>query len=175
MQFPAEPRDRPAVGQPSDRPATTRTAAGQPKEPTFQQIVKTEGVDVFDDAIEQPRRWRQQGLKTALVTSSRNGRLILDAAGITDLFESIVDGVVAAKLNLKGKPDPDIFVAAVRELNVLPERAIVFEDAIAGVQAGQRGRFGLVVGVARGQEQDLADNGADIVVTNLRELEIGEE
>jgi hypothetical protein len=122
-------------------------------------------VAVFDDAVLMLRRWRDRGLKRAVVSSSKNCRKVLQLAGLTDLFDVRVDGVTAERLHLKGKPEPDIFLHAARDLGVAPSRAVVFEDAVAGVQAGRAGGFAWVVGVARqGQGQPLLDNGADVVV-----------
>jgi alpha,alpha-trehalase len=119
---------------------------------------------------------RAVGFKTAVVTSSKNAQLILETAAITDLFDVRVDGVESAKLGLKGKPEADIFLVAAQHLSVIPARCIVFEDAVAGVQAGRQGSFGLVVGVARnGGGEDLLANGADLVVTNLAQLQFEEE
>jgi HAD superfamily hydrolase (TIGR01509 family) len=114
---------------------------------------------------------RAVGIKTAVVSSSRNCPAILEAAGIADLFELRIDGTLAAERKLPGKPAPDTFLAAASQLGVQPQRAVVVEDAVVGVQAGRAGGFGLIVGVARaGGAAALQDNGADIVVTDLRDL-----
>jgi trehalose 6-phosphate phosphatase len=115
----------------------------------FLELLERQEVQTFDDAVEQVRRWQEEGLRTALITSSRNGRRILDAAGLKDLFEVIVEGNDSERLGIRGKPAPDIFLQAARELSVEPREAIVVEDAISGVEAGRAGDFGLVVGVAR--------------------------
>ena len=105
------------------------------------------------------------------MTSSANADEVLAAAGIDDLFEVRIDGVVAAREHLEGKPAPDTFLAAARALEVARDRAAVFEDALAGVAAGRAGRFGLVVGVDRvGQADELLKHGADVVVSDLSEL-----
>ena len=112
------------------------------------------------------------GIKTAVVSASKNAVPVLEAAEIFDLFDLVVDGKVAARLGLAGKPAPDPFLEAARELNVPPERAIVIEDAISGVKAGRAGKFGLVIGVDReGLGDALREHGAHIVVTGVRELE----
>jgi alpha,alpha-trehalase len=115
------------------------------------------------------------GLKTAVVSSSRNCTAVLETAGIDGLFDAKVDGIYAAKLNLKGKPYPDTFLEAARLLGVTPGRSVVFEDAVPGVQAGRNGKFGLVVGVDRAHHaDDLRRNGADIVVTQLTEIKVSD-
>jgi HAD superfamily hydrolase (TIGR01509 family) len=114
---------------------------------------------------------RDAGLRTAVVSSSANTRDILQAAGIADLFEDVVDGHAVEDRGLKGKPAPDMFLAAAHDVGVEPSRAAVFEDALAGVAAGRAGRFGLVVGVNRGDEADaLRAHGADVVVEDLADL-----
>ena len=114
---------------------------------------------------------RSAGARTAVVSSSRNMRAVLEAAGIGGLFDAAVDGVDSARLGLAGKPDPALFLEAAGRLGVEPARAAVVEDALAGVEAGRRGGFGLVVGVDRGdQAADLAASGADVVVGDLGEL-----
>ncbi len=106
-----------------------------------------------------------------MVSSSANCRDILAAAQIEDLFEARIDGIVAKQQHLRGKPAPDTFLAGARALGLQPDEAVVFEDALAGVAAGQAGQFGYVVGVDRlGQAAALREHGADIVVTDLSEL-----
>ena len=114
---------------------------------------------------------RDAGLLRAVVSSSTNCRDVLHAAGIEDLFEAVIDGVVAEREHLHGKPAPDTFLAGARALGVEPAQAAVFEDALAGVEAGHAGHFGVVVGVDRvGQADALAAHGADVVVRDLAEL-----
>ncbi|MEX0600820.1 MAG: beta-phosphoglucomutase family hydrolase [Rhodothermales bacterium] len=159
-------------GDPDDRPEEeTIYGIGNRKNEHFQHLLKEKGVDTFDDAVEQLRRWRAAGLKTAVVSSSRNCVPVLEAAGLSELFDAKVDGVDAAEIGLQGKPDADIFLEAARRLEVRPRDAIVLEDAVSGVKAGRAGGFGLVVGVARDRQQDLAEHGADVVVYDVRELE----
>lgn len=143
---------------------------GMRKNEIFQGLLEREPVERFDDAVEQLRRWREEGLATALITSSRNGRQVLAAAGLEDDFDVVVDGADAERLGIRGKPAPDIFLHAARELGVEPARTIVVEDAISGVEAGRAGAFGLVVGVARNGADGLHEAGADVVVRDLREL-----
>jgi trehalose-phosphatase len=144
---------------------------GMRKNEIFLALLEKEPVETFDDAVEQLRRWRAQGLGTALITSSRNGRRVLAAAGLEGGFDVIVDGTDAERLGIRGKPAPDIFLHAAAELGVEPGRAIVAEDALSGVEAGRAGDFGLVVGVARNGEQGLRDAGADVVVRDLRDID----
>jgi HAD superfamily hydrolase (TIGR01509 family) len=114
---------------------------------------------------------RDVGLKRAVVSSSTNCHDVLKAAGIDGLFDAVIDGVVADREHLKGKPAPDTFLAGVRAVGVEPHAAAVFEDALAGVAAGHAGRFGVVVGVNRtGQADALREHGADVVVDDLADL-----
>jgi trehalose-phosphatase len=143
---------------------------GMRKNEIFLALLEKEPVETFEDAVEQLRRWGEQGLGTALITSSRNGRRVLAAAGLEDEFDVIVDGTDAERLGIRGKPAPDIFLHAAAELGVEPGRAIVVEDALSGVEAGRAGDFGLVVGVARNGQEGLREAGADVVVRDLREV-----
>src|SRR5690606_14617017 len=114
-----------------------------------------------------------QGLKLAVITSSRNGERILWAAGVLDRFDVKIDGNDLARLGVQGKPAPDIFLRAAAQLGVSPNRAAVVEDAISGVQAGRAGHFALVVGVARQDNaEQLRQHGADVVVGDLRQLDL---
>jgi len=139
------------------------------------RLLAAGGVEVFDGSVRYVRAVRAAGLRTAVVSSSANTAEVLDAAGITGLFDVRIDGVVARERSLRGKPAPDTFLAAAEALGVAPAEAAVFEDALAGVAAGRAGRFGLVVGVDRaGHAGDLRASGADIVVGDLGEL-LGED
>lgn len=160
-------------GAPDEPPAReTICGLGNRKNERFHDLLRAEGPGVYDDAVEQIRRWRAQGLKIAIVSSSRNCKAVLEAAGLEALFDVRVDGATAQHDNLKGKPAPDYFLDAAKKLGVPPSRAIVVEDAISGVQAGRAGAFGLVVGVDRvGQGDALGENGADVVVTALTQLD----
>jgi HAD superfamily hydrolase (TIGR01509 family) len=132
-----------------------------------------QGVEVFDSTVALIRALRERGLKTAVVSSSKNCAEVLEAAGLTDLFDTRVDGVDLTRLKLAGKPAPDSFLAAAARLGVALVRAVVVEDAVAGVQAGRNGRFGLVIGVARqGEHAALREGGADLVVDDLRAIEL---
>ena len=129
------------------------------------------GVEAFDGSVRWVHHLRATGVCTAVVSSSTNADGVLWAAGISDLFELTVDGGDIARLGLAGKPAPDGFLEAARRLGVSPRRAVVVEDALAGVQAGRAGDFGLVIGVARGAAHgDLRSAGADVVVDDLGEL-----
>jgi beta-phosphoglucomutase family hydrolase len=129
------------------------------------------GVETYPGSVRYVRAAADAGLRRAVVSASKNCREILLAAHIADLFEEVVDGTVAERDGLNGKPAPDTFLAAARAVGVRPDEAAVFEDALAGVEAGRAGRFGLVVGVARsGDPEALRAHGADVVVSDLAEL-----
>ena len=128
-------------------------------------------VEVYPGTISYVRYEKKLGIKTALVTSSANAKQVLAGAGIGDLFDVCIDGIVAAQQQLSGKPAPDTYLAAARALGVSAAQAAVYEDALAGVQAGRAGNFALIVGVDRtGQAAQLRAHGADIVVSDLSEL-----
>jgi beta-phosphoglucomutase family hydrolase len=144
---------------------------GNVKNDLVQRLIHEHGVDVYEGSVRYVDAAREAGLRRAVVSSSSNTHEVLQAAGISDRFEAIVDGVVAEREGLSGKPAPDTFLAGARELTVDPAQAAVFEDALAGVEAGRAGRFGIVVGVDRvGQADALSEHGADIVVSDLSEL-----
>ena len=133
--------------------------------------IESKGVDVYPSSLDFVEKIIKSSIKTAIVSSSRNCETILKSAGILNLFPVIVDGNVAEKLKLSGKPSPDTFIHAAKELGVKPEKTVVIEDAISGVQAGKDGKFGLVIGVARKNNvEELSENGADIVVKDLGEF-----
>jgi alpha,alpha-trehalase len=160
-------------GTPDDDPGeSTVCGLGNRKNERFQRLLEEEGAEAFPDAVEQIETWREAGLCLGLITSSRNGAAILEATGLTHLFDTRIDGVDAAQLEIPGKPAPDVFLEAARRLKVAPEEAVVVEDAVAGVEAGRDGGFGLVVGVARHGEGDLASAGAHQVVQDLREINL---
>ena len=159
-------------GAPDDPPqAETVNGLGNRKNGIVLRRIAADGVEVYPGSIRYLHAARAAGLGTAVVSSSANTADVLAVTGTTDLFDVRVDGVVAARAHLKGKPAPDTFLAAGRLLGVPPERAVVFEDALAGVEAGRAGGFALVVGVDRvGQGEALRAHGADIVVTDLADL-----
>lgn len=159
-------------GAPDDPPeAETVHGLGNRKNDRVNQIIREQGVEPYEGSVALLHELRRRGIKTALVSSSRNALTVLEAAGIVALFDARVDGEVAAELGLPGKPAPDTFLAAAQRLALPPERAVVVEDALSGVEAGRNGGFGLVIGVDRvGQAQALRDHGADLVVSDLAEL-----
>lgn len=159
-------------GGPDDPPdeATVYRLSARKNDLVNERIAR-DGVAPFPDSRAYVERVLEQGLGTAVVSSSANCRTVLAAAGIEHLFTVVVDGVVAVADGLAGKPAPDTFLAAARALNVSPPEAAVFEDALAGVAAGRAGDFGYVVGVDRLDQADaLAEHGADVVVAGLGEL-----
>lgn len=160
------------MGEPSDpEDCETVHGLGNRKNTFFQAVLASDGVEVFDSTVALIRELRERGQGTALVSSSRNARAVLHRAGLTELFDVIIDGNDAARLELKGKPDPDIFLAAAERLGVPPARSLMVEDALSGVAAGRAGGFALVVGVDRaGQREALLSAGADLVVSDLNEL-----
>ncbi len=134
--------------------------------------IRRDGVEAYDGTLRYVRAVRANGLRTAVVSSSANCRDILASVGAEGLFDVRVDGVVAAERGLPGKPHPDTFLAAARDLGVPASASAVFEDALAGMDAGRSGHFGYVVGVDRvGQADELRTHGADVVVADLAELE----
>jgi beta-phosphoglucomutase family hydrolase len=159
-------------GLPTDRPdAETVSGLGNRKNDLVLALIRDKGVEAYEGSIRYVRAVRAAGLRRAVVSSSANTSEVLAAAAIDDLFEVKIDGLVAEREHLKGKPAPDTFLAAARELGVSAAQAAVFEDALAGVAAGRAGRFGFVVGVDRvGQAEALREHGADVVVSDLAEL-----
>jgi beta-phosphoglucomutase family hydrolase len=159
-------------GEPDDPPdRRTIYGLGRRKNEIFLQLVAKDGVAVYDGSVRYVRAVRSHGIRTAVVSASENTAAVLDAAGIAGLFEARVDGVVARDKHLNGKPAPDMYLAGASALGVEATEASVFEDALAGVEAGRAGRFALVVGVDRvGQAVELRNHGADLVVTDLAQL-----
>lgn len=162
-------------GSPDDPPGfETVCAVGNLKNRRFHELLEEEGVERFEDAVTLLDDAREKGLATAAVTASRNGRRVMEAAGLTPRFQATVDGEDAASLDLPGKPDPAIFLAAARRLGVEPDHAAVFEDSRAGVAAARKGGFARVVGVNRYPGTDhgavLRDAGAHRVVEDLSTL-----
>ncbi len=159
-------------GDPSDPPAaTTVSGLGNRKNAAFNAVLARDGIEAYPGSVALIDQLAAAGVKLAIVSSSKNARAVLTAAGLLDRFPVIVDGVVAAAEGLPGKPAPATFLRAAELVGTTPERAVVVEDALSGVQAGHGGRFGLVVGVDRGVgEQALRDAGANIVVADLEEL-----
>ena len=159
-------------GRSDDGPETeTVHGVGKRKNVLVLKLIEERGVDVYDGSVRFVDTAREAGLRTAVVSSSANTKLILDRAGLSDRFDARVDGVTLATEQIKGKPAPDSFLRAAELLGVAPTAAAVFEDALAGVAAGRAGGFGVTVGVDRhGQPEALREHGADIVVSDLAEL-----
>lgn len=159
-------------GSPDDPPdAETVCGLGNRKNELVQQLIHERGVQPYEGSVRYVRAARDAGLRRAVVSSSTSSREVLAAAGIAELFEEVLDGAVVQRERLRGKPMPDTFLAAARALGVEPARAAVFEDALAGVQAGRAGGFACVVGVDRaGQADALREHGASVVVGDLAEL-----
>lgn len=159
-------------GAPDDPPdAETVAGLGNRKNQIVLRMIHDEGVEPYEGSVRYAKAAREAGLRRAVVSSSTNAHDVLAAANMIDLFEVVVDGHVAEREHLAGKPAPDTFLAGARAFGVEPAAAVVFEDALAGVQAGHAGNFGFVVGVDRvGQADALRAHGADVVVADLAEL-----
>jgi beta-phosphoglucomutase family hydrolase len=159
-------------GTPDDPPGTdTLWGLGNRKNELFQQVLERDGVDVYDGSRRYLAAVRTAGLRTALVSSSANTAQVVARGGVADQFDVTVDGHVTEAKGLHGKPAPDTYLAAAQMLGIEPGAAAVFEDALAGVEAGRAGKFGIVVGVDRvGQAAQLREHGADIVVKDLGDL-----
>jgi beta-phosphoglucomutase family hydrolase len=159
-------------GSDTDAPGTLTIAGlGNLKNQIVLRKIAQEGVLAYPGSVRYLRAVGEAGLRRAVVSSSANCVSVLEAAGIRDQFDVIVDGLVAEREHLAGKPAPDTYLAAARKLGVAPAEAAVYEDALAGVAAGRAGGFGWVVGVDRvGQADDLRAAGADVVVRDLAEL-----
>ncbi|HEY1511348.1 MAG TPA: beta-phosphoglucomutase family hydrolase [Solirubrobacteraceae bacterium] len=159
-------------GLPDDPPeAETIDGLGNRKNEIVLELIRRDGVQAYEGSVRYVQAARASGMPCAVVSSSTNCRDVLIAVGMLELFEVIVDGHVAHDEHLAGKPAPDTFVSAGRKLGVEPRGAAVFEDALAGVEAGRAGGFGVVVGVDRvGQAAALRRHGADLVVSDLAEL-----
>ncbi len=146
-------------------------AVGNLKNELVLELIKRDGVSAYEGSRRYLEAVRRAGLARAVVSSSTNCRAVLESAGIAGFFETVVDGAVAEREGLKGKPAPDTFLEGAKLLGVPPARAVVFEDALAGVKAGHDGHFGYVVGVDRAdQAEELREHGADTVVEDLAEL-----
>lgn len=162
-------------GSGDDRPgAPTVHGISNRKNQLVLEKLRTDGVEVFDDTIRYVKAVAEAGYKRAVVSASANTAQILEAAGIAQLFDARVDGVMALERKLSGKPAPDMFLAGAQMLGLEPGRAAVFEDALAGVEAGRAGHFAVVVGVDRvGQADELRQHGADVVVSDVSSLLTG--
>lgn len=161
-------------GHPSDTPdMETVCGLGNRKDLAFNEILQRDGVSVYESTIELIKQLKAHDVRVGVASSSKNCGPVLQAAGIAGYFETRVDGVVSAEMHLKGKPEPDIFTTAADNLGVSYERTVIVEDAVSGVQAGKKGDFGLVLGIAREEnERELLLHGADLVVTDLSEISL---
>ncbi len=161
-------------GDPADPPDSgTVQGLGNRKNGYFLERLRESGARPYGSTVELVHALAAIGIPSAVISASENARAVLEAAGLGELFETRVDGVVAHQLGLAGKPDPAVFIEAARRLGAPRERAVVVEDALAGVQAGAAGGFLQVVGVDRsGHPRALAEAGADVVVSDLEELDL---
>ncbi len=154
----------------------TISGLGNRKNEIYQQLIKTEKVEYFEKNVAQIRQWKTQGIKLAVISASKNCKQILKATGLTDLFEVRVDGVVAAERDLSGKPAPDIFLEAAKELGVEPSRALIVEDSIAGIKAGKAGGFQRVIAIApSNRHQEMINYGATDAVENLQQVNLNQQ
>jgi len=157
-----------------DDPAGQETiyGLGNEKDARFKMILEEKGIEVYESTVALIKDLRANRLRVAVASSSKNCHPILKKTGLEELFEARIDGVVSAQLGLKGKPEGDIFVTAAKHIHCHPDRCVVVEDAVAGVQAGKKGGFALVVGVARqNNDQDLEKAGADVVVNDFHHVD----
>lgn len=163
-------------GDPSDGPhKVTICGLADKKNRLFLDELKN-GIEVYQSTVAIIRELRERGVKTGIISSSKNCTPILEKVGLLDVFDTKIDGLDQEKRGIPGKPSPDVFLQAARELEVKPEHAVVVEDAISGVQSGSAGGFGLVIGIDRvGQEEELIKNGATIVVNDMNEVKISKE
>jgi len=148
---------------------------GNRKNDVFREVIQQEGVNFYEGTINFINDLKAQNIQMGVASSSKNCQFILETVGLAKEFETIVDGVVSHEMGLKGKPEPDIFTTAAKNMGLEPANCVVVEDAISGVQAGRKGNFGLVLGVTRtGDKTALKNNGADIVVEDISEISLKE-
>lgn len=157
------------LGTPEDAPGKeTVCGLGNRKNEAFNEVLERDGVEVYDSTVSLIHELKEKGIRVGVASSSKNCKAVLERAGLLDLFETRVDGIVSTEMDLKGKPEPDIFTTAADNLGVPYDKAVVVEDAVSGVQAGAKGNFGFVLGIAREEnERELKLNGADIVVKDI--------
>lgn len=156
-----------------DESMDTVCGLGNRKNKLFNEVLDSDGVEVYDSSVKLIKELKNKGIRIGVASSSKNCKPVLETAGLLDLFETRIDGVVSVELGLQGKPEPDIFTTACDNLGVKYSRAVVVEDAVSGVQAGAKGNFGLTIGLAREEnEHELQNNGADIVVLDLEEVSV---
>lgn len=161
-------------GEASDPPdKETACGIGNKKQAKFMELLKTEGIEVYPSTVKFIKDLIKSGVHTGIISSSKNCQFIIQSAGVEDLFETRVDGVVSKDLGLRGKPEPDVFFTAARNMGVSHDKSVVVEDALSGVQAGRNGGFGLVLGIARKNNvTELLEGGADVVVSDLEEIDM---
>jgi len=148
-------------------------AIGNHKNKLFLELIEKNGVERYASSVKFIEKLKKHGVKIGVITASRNGRKILSAAGLGDLFQVLINGVGTKRLKLRGKPEPDVFLKAAQYLRIPPSRTLVVEDAIAGVEAASKGNFALVIGVDRGENsRAMKEGGANIVVRDLREVKV---
>ena len=159
-------------GYASDEPGKeTICGLGNRKNIAFNEVIARDGVEVYESTARLLEDLQAAGIKLGVASSSKNCAPVLEAVDLLKTFGARVDGVVSAELGLHGKPEPDIFTTACEILGSTPAKSIVVEDAVSGVQAGAKGKFGLTLGIAReNNEEELSENGADVVVTDLEEV-----
>ena len=146
---------------------------GNRKNIKFREVLEKQGVEVYPSTIALIKEFKSRGIRIGVASSSKNCKFVLQSAGIENLFETRVDGEVSVELGLKGKPEADIFVVAAKNVGAEPAKTIVVEDAVSGVQAGRNGAFGLVIGLAReNNEKELKENGADVVITDFEGIAV---
>jgi beta-phosphoglucomutase family hydrolase len=163
-------------GDPDDPDAETVRGLGNRKNDLVLELIEKDGVEPYEGSVAFVKAAREAGLRRAVVSASANCKDVLEAAGIADLFEARIDGIVTDERHLKGKPAPDTYLAGAEALGVEPGAACVFEDAVSGVEAGHAGEFGHVVGVDRVHHAAaLREHGADVVVDDLSELILDED
>jgi HAD superfamily hydrolase (TIGR01509 family) len=171
-------------GSKDDSPdAETICGLGNKKNNYFLEILRNKGPEVYDDTVEFIESLRQRGVKAAIISSSRNCAEVLRATRTQHLFDARVDGKDLDSLKIPGKPDPSMFLEAAKRINAKPEHSAIVEDSLAGMEAGKRGKFGLVIGVARSgkntkkseQAKKLEERGADVVVSDMKELELDDD
>lgn len=160
------------LGTPNDPPGSeTVCGLANNKNLIYLSFLNKQGAHVYDDTIDTVKKWRYQNKKTAVISASKNCRMVLNKAGISGLFDVIVDGNDALEYKLKGKPEPDIFLYAAQQLHVNPQNAAIVEDSGAGVKAGKDGGFAYIIGISRNDHADLLrENGAHIVVSSLYDI-----
>lgn len=159
-------------GSPDDpRDRETVCGLGNRKNGYFLQYLKKHGAQPYQTTVDFVQEMQKKSIKVGVISSSRNARAVLKAAGVHDLFQVIIDGKDIAECDLKGKPAPDVFLEAARKLGASPETTLVVEDAVSGVSAAESGGFALVIGIDRsGENRELKSHGADMLVKDLSQI-----